>query len=493
MKKSIYVTAVVFLLLAMGCDTMAGPEPGPGTDQNGRAAVSLAIAGMDSRSVLPAVPAVDDVAKWRLRGGKTNESQKWLTELFADYANEILYLETGEWDFTLEGYKDESGSLLILEGSLEGQTISLVGPNTLEFTVASLEKGTGTVNITIKLPEGHGIDQVKVYKDGEALTLESQLTFENDQIVFTTDYTAGDYYFSFRLYKESDGGPPDLYGVVSELVSVRQNLTSTGSYTLAQKDLNLRYVITYHLNGGVLGEGVPNPAFYRHTDADFVLPEPTRDGYDFVAWHNNEALEEGLVTKIEQGETGDKVFWAEWKIITYDIIYMPNDGEINYGDNPATYNVEQEVTLQDPPKRDNYEFGGWYSDDQFNDQINTPAIQKGSTGTKTFWAKWKPLAAIAITPLSPLSDPFIDGPAMSFPVNQQQEFSISARWKDLIPVAYQWYWNGTLIGEESSYTLSANSEEAGIYELSVVVTDENGRKLSARLQVIIMAAQGSEG
>jgi uncharacterized repeat protein (TIGR02543 family) len=67
---------------------------------------------------------------------------------------------------------------------------------------------------------------------------------------------------------------------------------------------------------------------------------------------------------------------------------MPDDAGIDYGGNPATYTVEREVTLQDPPARDGYRFGGWYSDNRFQSPIETPAIPAGSTEDKTFYARW---------------------------------------------------------------------------------------------------------
>jgi hypothetical protein len=53
---------------------------------------------------------------------------------------------------------------------------------------------------------------------------------------------------------------------------------------------------------------------------------------------------------------------------------------------------------------------------------------------------------------------------------------------------YQWYWNGGLIDEAtaSTYTLTGD-EKAGIYELSVVVSDSAGEELSARCRVTITA------
>jgi uncharacterized repeat protein (TIGR02543 family) len=386
MRNSIYATAAVFLLLLAGsCNTATGPETGHG--QDGKAAVSLAIAGTDSRSVLPSNAALADVAQWRLQGGKTDEFPDWLTDLFADYVNKILYLETGVWNFTLEGYKDESGEIPILRGTLTGQTISLEEPNILSFEVAPLKEGEGTVQITITLPEGHGIDRVEVLKDYEAYHPDPPIAPVEDSIFFEGAFPAGDYYFSFQLYKGED----DLYGVVSELVQVRQNLTSKETYNLEQKDLNLLYVITYHPNYGKPEEDILLE-YYQYTDAGVTLPIPARPGYIFGGWYDNENCTGDEVTVILRGDLGNKDFYAaEWILVDYNIIYKP-DGGISYGDNPKTYTVENPIiTLKDPPLRNGFSFGGWYSDDQFKEPITgSLEIPTDSLGDKTFYAKWIP-------------------------------------------------------------------------------------------------------
>jgi uncharacterized repeat protein (TIGR02543 family) len=318
MRKSIYVAAAVFLLLlAGGCDTATGPESGHG--QNSRAMVSLAIAGTGGRSVLPANAAVEDVKAWRLQGGKT-EPQGLLIDKFTDPAGQTLYLETGVWNFTLEGYQDEAGETLVLRGTITGQDISLDGPNTLLFTVAPVLEGEGSVKITINLPEGHGITQVKVFKTG--VELESPITPEENSIVFETAHEAGDYYFSFRLYKENPSGSPELYGVVSELVQVRLNLTSEETYTLGPEDLNHYYIMTYH------GEGAPNPDYYRRTDAPVLPTLDNREGYDFKGWHDNVGLTGEPVTEIlPLSSMEDRDFYAAWTPIAYTVQYNANGGE----------------------------------------------------------------------------------------------------------------------------------------------------------------------
>ena len=76
---------------------------------------------------------------------------------------------------------------------------------------------------------------------------------------------------------------------------------------------------------------------------------------------------------------------ATFTPITYTITYHLNGGE-NHASNPATYNIEQAVTLQ-APTRERYTFEGWYLQSDFSGDKVTQ-IAKGTTGDITLYAKW---------------------------------------------------------------------------------------------------------
>jgi uncharacterized repeat protein (TIGR02543 family) len=485
MSKSIYAAAAVLLLLAMGCDTMTRPETG--SHQKGKAAVSLAIAGTESRTVQPSGATLENVQAWRLQGvrmiGREILSQ-FTTELFSDPAGQTLYLDTGAWDFTLEGYTDGSGDTLILRGTLN-QELTLAGPNVLRFTVEPVSAGFWTVRIAIELPPGHGINRVDVVKDGEP-ELDPPILFEGaDSIVFEQiDHEAGDYYYSFRLYKAEAMGQPELYGVVSELVSVRLNLTSAKTYELKQDDLNLSYLIAFDLDGGDFAADVEAPEYYRHTDAAIVLPPPVRLGYTFAGWRDAAGAEGKLVTEIPALSVGNKDFYAKWSLDTYDIHYELYDGHNNSG-NPATYTIiELPLTLLDPFHATR-EFQGWYTDPGFNEADVVTEIPAGSVGHKTFYARWKPPATVGITLQPQPGDPVLsDVPIFvgDTPIFTAGDYE-----------TYQWYWDGESPGEATgpSYTLTGE-EAAGKHELAVVVSDGSGEELSARCRVTI-SVKAKEG
>lgn len=68
------------------------------------------------------------------------------------------------------------------------------------------------------------------------------------------------------------------------------------------------YTITYHTNGG---DAIANGS-YTILSPEYVLPTPTRTGYIFDGWYDNEGLTGTAITTIPQGTTGDKAYWAKW-------------------------------------------------------------------------------------------------------------------------------------------------------------------------------------
>ena len=135
------------------------------------------------------------------------------------------------------------------------------------------------------------------------------------------------------------------------------------SYTMGTENATLyalwtpkTYKITYNLNGGQLA--VQNKATYNIETSTFTLNNPTKRGYEFKGWSgSNLTGNENQVVSIEMGTYGELTFIANWTAIEYSITYNLNEGTNNSA-NPKTYTIEQEVRLQDP-ERKGYKFSGW--------------------------------------------------------------------------------------------------------------------------------------
>ena len=145
------------------------------------------------------------------------------------------------------------------------------------------------------------------------------------------------------------------------------------------------YVITYHLDGG--SNHADNPANYTIETGTITLKDAAKANYMFAGWYASADFSGEKVTQLAKGSSGNKAFWAKWEAVTYTITYHLNGGT-NDSYNPANYTVETgTITLKDAAKA-NYMFAGWYANAGCSGEKVTQ-IAQGSTGDKTFWAKWK--------------------------------------------------------------------------------------------------------
>jgi uncharacterized repeat protein (TIGR02543 family) len=245
----------------------------------------------------------------------------------------------------------------------------------------------------------------------------------------------------------------------------------------------ITYTVVYNSNGGDGGA----TASSTHT---YDVPENltangfTRTGYTFAGWSdsavgsvsyaNTESVENLTTTK-----DATVNLYAQWTVVSYTITYELNGG--TNGANPAGYTIESAPITLVAPSRMGYEFWGWYSDSGFTTSVT--GISTGSTGNKTFHAKWNPGALIQIT-LQPVLDPLLTDESMF--VDGVVSFSTTETGYTF----WEWYWNGTLQSsgaDADTYTLADSLKIPGIYELSVVVTTDEDVKLSARCRVTVKA------
>jgi len=93
-------------------------------------------------------------------------------------------------------------------------------------------------------------------------------------------------------------------------------------------------------------------------------------------------------TNCENGYTnlsGDGTATPSCTPITYTISYTLNGGT-NNSDNPASYTIETDTITLKSATRSDYLFDAWYAEASFTNKVTQ--IVKGSTGNKTFYAKW---------------------------------------------------------------------------------------------------------
>ncbi len=161
---------------------------------------------------------------------------------------------------------------------------------------------------------------------------------------------------------------------------------STGDKTFYAKWEKATYSITYNLNGGT--NNPSNPASYTMDSGNITLLDPTRSYYTFKGWYSDSGFTT-KVTTINASSLTNITLYAKWEATTYTITYNLNGGT-NNPSNPASYTINNTIpngiSLLDPT-RTGYSFKGWYSDSSFTTKVTS--ISSGSTGNKTFYAKWE--------------------------------------------------------------------------------------------------------
>ena len=153
-----------------------------------------------------------------------------------------------------------------------------------------------------------------------------------------------------------------------------------------------RYTVAYDAGEGV---GAPDSQeYYYNTNptVEIAEEEPTRNGYTFVGWKvdgdDSDTVykynTENNIYTVPDENTILVKFIAQWTPVKYNIYYELNGGT-NYDDAPETYTIEDEITLGTPTYA-GCNFEGWYSEQEFTNVVTQ--ILRGSTGDKTFYAKW---------------------------------------------------------------------------------------------------------
>ncbi|MCF0112220.1 MAG: InlB B-repeat-containing protein [Erysipelotrichaceae bacterium] len=184
-----------------------------------------------------------------------------------------------------------------------------------------------------------------------------------------------------------------------------------GQEITVQSDMSLyavwakeKYQVIFMPNKATSGS-MKDPTYKRNRT--YTLPSNTfkRKGYSFVGW-NTQA--DGSGTFYEDGQevinmtTKSKItLYAQWKKKTYTISYDLNKGYFTdatlentayrfdtTGEQPVSrYTVTSADWSLPKPKRTGYTFSGWYTNENWTTKVTK--ITKGTTGSKTYYARYK--------------------------------------------------------------------------------------------------------
>ena len=119
--------------------------------------------------------------------------------------------------------------------------------------------------------------------------------------------------------------------------------------------------------------------------------QPTWTGRNFVGWFNTSAQTGGTQLTTSTIINDNITYWARWSLVTYNITYIHNH---NNDTTRGTYTIESSSITLPTPSRQDYFFGGWFIDSNLTGTAIT-SIPTGSTGNRTYWAKWNTTSTIA--------------------------------------------------------------------------------------------------
>lgn len=158
--------------------------------------------------------------------------------------------------------------------------------------------------------------------------------------------------------------------------------SSVSSKKLAKRTT---YKITFKSNGGK--GSMSKQSMVKGVSTAISKNKFSKKYYTFAGW-NTKANGKGKSYKNKQKIklTKNITLYAQWKLTKYKITYKLNGGK-NAKKNPTAYTYKTSTIKLKNPTRKGYVFKGWYLDKKFKKKVTV--INKGSSGNKTLYAKWK--------------------------------------------------------------------------------------------------------
>ena len=178
------------------------------------------------------------------------------------------------------------------------------------------EADPGSLTFTLDFSKASNADDVAYATtelQGDTSTGEVEADITGNKVVLTaSDLKAGNYQMIIRLYGDTE--KKNLITVWPESAIITGGQESSGSHELTS--LNELYTITWH-NHDITGVSCSEtfPQKYTRFTAEYTFPiatEISRTGYDFEGWFTDEECTQSAGTKISQGSTGPKDFYAKW-------------------------------------------------------------------------------------------------------------------------------------------------------------------------------------
>ena len=337
------------------------------------------------------MPSNYTAAEYKLKGTFNSKETVWTYDSLSKLQSATLYLNYGEWIFTLEAYANDK---LIASDTITRTISDTTNTLTFEYKVSELNysEGTGNISVSVSFPTDK-----KVLSVTAALYTTENLTtpIANTSTTYTTfatdagtdnylvSYTknaisSGSYYLIFKFYQS---GVENSIGMWRDLVCVANGCSSSGESTVTE--FNELYSINYHLNGITFKSSYVAPATFNKSQS---ITLPTADNMDqtnlsFIGWYETADF------------SGDRITSWTYDSKTTDVnLYEKNTATVtfnmnNYGDQISNQTVVYGTKATEPvkPENDSMFFKGWYTDEALTQKYNFNSVV---TANKIVYAKW---------------------------------------------------------------------------------------------------------
>ena len=302
------------------------------------------------------------------------------------YTFKIVY--DSEWYGASSGNLTRASSSKTLSTSSNNLTLKTDIAGNYTFTFKGSDK-----KLTVTYPEAYTVTYSRTpTAAADAPTTDPSITSGNyvaagTSVTFTAKTAKTGYTFK-GWYDNDKGTGTALSSNLAYKTTITANTTIYAVYTENE------FEVVAIANPATYGTATPETAATMSEVEGGNITATAKNGYKFDNWTIKSGTgyfgETGTNTTSKTANTkfrptADSEVQANFSAITYDITYNL-DGGTNDADNPTNYTIETPtITLKDPTKT-GYKFNGWYSEAGFTNKVTE--IATGSTGNKTFYAKW---------------------------------------------------------------------------------------------------------
>ncbi len=150
------------------------------------------------------------------------------------------------------------------------------------------------------------------------------------------------------------------------------------------------YRVRYDGNGADSGIVMESSHVYG-SSGSLSVNSYNRKGYTFAGWNTQQDgkgktyKSGGQVKNLTTELNGTVTLYAKWTAIKYNITYNLNGGKLK-SSAKTSYTIASSTFDLPAPTRSGYDFDGWYKNKNLTGRVGE--IKTGTTGNKTYYAKW---------------------------------------------------------------------------------------------------------